>query len=792
MSMREERRVVTAVFADLVGSTALGERLDPEELKLVVGEAVSRMVVAVEAFDGHVKDLAGDGVLAIFGAPTSHEDDAERAVRAGMRIVEEIAAFGREIERSWGVAEVDVRVGIDTGPVVTGAIGGGSRVEYSALGDAVNTASRLQGAAVPGTVLVGAETHRAVAESFAWGPVRELTLKGKGSPVEAYPVAGVAGASPGPSRGRRVPMIGREAELALADSLVEGVVLGGSGAILYLSGEPGIGKTRMMQELRELVRGAQPAHGRSLWLEGRCVSYGESMSYWPFRDLLRSWLGVAPDDPDLRVTIALRRAVDRLFGARAGELTPYLGALLELSFGPDADAKLAELSPEAAQFRTFEVVRHLIQRLAEDGPVVMAFEDLHWADATSLLLLEQLFADTEALPLLIVCTGRPERDHPSWRLKDETARTMPHRFREIALESLSGDSGSELLAALVGHGTLPAATAERVLASADGNPFFLEEIVRSLQDAGALVPTEEGLRFDHEVDVEIPPTVEKVILARIDRLEPSPRQALLAASVLGRRFSLSLLEAVADDSGIRSALSELQRLDFVREGRRWPEPEFRFKHALIQEAAYRTLVTEDRTGCTARRPRPWRPSAARVRGRSRGCWPTTGSAPPTRTRPSATSPWRATVPVRSTRSTRRSPTTGSCCRCWSGAVRSRRSRSGCSSWRSPCTWRCGSRKPTRPTSGPSSMDPAGAGRGERHPADRQQLPAQRPGPAFGDRLAEHPTVHAVVRPARRAVAGAHDRAVARGTLGHLRRRPPLRVPSSGRLALVRRHAPHGR
>ena len=172
---------------------------------------------------------------------------------------------------------------------------------------------------------------------------------------------------------------------------------------------------------------------------------------------------------------------------------------------------------------------------------------------------------------------------------------MPHRFREIALESLSGDSGSELLTALVGHDTLPAATAERVLASADGNPFFLEEIVRSLQDAGALVPTEEGLRFDHEVDVEIPPTVEKVILARIDRLEPSPRQALLAASVLGRRFSLSLLEAVADDSGIRSALSELQRLDFVREGRRWPEPEFRFKHALIQEAAYRTLVTEDRT-----------------------------------------------------------------------------------------------------------------------------------------------------------------------------------------------------
>ena len=376
MSMREERRVVTAVFADLVGSTALGERLDPEELKLVVGEAVSRMVVAVEAFDGHVKDLAGDGVLAIFGAPTSHEDDAERAVRAGLRIVEEIAVFGQEIERSWGVAEVDVRVGIETGPVVTGAIGGGSRVEYSALGDA-DFEHRIP-AAGPG----GAR-HRAGGRgdpSVGGGFVRLGT--GAGAHLEGQRITRrglsrgrcrwrLAGTVP---RGRRVPMIGREAELALADSLVEGAVLGGSGAILYLSGEPGIGKTRMMQELRELVRGAQPAHGRSLWLEGRCVSYGESMSYWPFRDLLRSWLGVAPDDPDLRVTIALRRAVDRLFGARAGELTPYLGALLELSFGPDADAKLAELSPEAAQFRTFEVVRHLIERLAEDGPVVMAFE----------------------------------------------------------------------------------------------------------------------------------------------------------------------------------------------------------------------------------------------------------------------------------------------------------------------------------------------------------------------------------------------------------------------------------
>jgi ABC-type oligopeptide transport system substrate-binding subunit/class 3 adenylate cyclase len=594
VDVRDERRVVTALFADLVGSTALGERLDPEELKLVVGDAVARMVTAIEAFGGTVKDLAGDGVLALFGAPTAHEDDAERAVRTALRIVDDIEGFAREVAEAWGVDSLNVRVGVNSGPVVTGTIGAGERVEFGAMGDAVNVAARLQAAAEPGSVLVGEATQRIVADRFAWDDGASFELRGKADPVIAFTVTG-SGVF---ARGRADPgsaarTIGRDRELARARDAVDAVA-SGTGGIVFVTGEPGIGKTRMAHELRRAFSTMTPQYGRSLWLEGRCVSYGGSIPYWPFRDLLRSWLGIGGDEPELRVRVALRRYVGRLPAESSGEMVPYLAALLGLAPTAAESAKLDELSPEALQYRTFEVVRHTLQALAADGPVAVALEDLHWADATSLQLLERLVGDTEDEALLLVCTVRPERDHPSWRLKEDVARTLPHRFQEVTLEPLRGDAGRELLTALVGEGTLPPTVEPRILEPAEGNPFFLEELVRSMTDAGALVREGEGWRFDHDVELHVPPTVEKVILARIDRLEPAAHDALVAASVLGRTFSLPLLHAVAADRDLRASLGELMRVDLVREGRRWPEPEYRFTHALIQETAYRTLVADDR------------------------------------------------------------------------------------------------------------------------------------------------------------------------------------------------------
>src|SRR5262245_21462082 len=302
--MREERRVVTALFADIVGSTPLGERLGLEEYKLVMGEAVAHMVNAVEAFGGTIKDLAGDGVLALFGAPLTHEDDPERAILAGLRIVEDIEGFSAEVVRAWGNAGLGVRVGGETGPLVTGAVGAGSRVEYGAVGDVVNTTARLQSAADPGTVLVGPTTRSLVEPAFTWGPTRDVSLKGKEDLLAVAAVTGVTGAQARVSLEATTPFVGRSDERARGVAAVEGA-LTGAGAIVFITGEPGIGKTRLTNELRAAFEGGASAHGAPRWLEGRCVSYGGSLPYGPFRDLLRSWLGVHADDPPLRVRSGL-------------------------------------------------------------------------------------------------------------------------------------------------------------------------------------------------------------------------------------------------------------------------------------------------------------------------------------------------------------------------------------------------------------------------------------------------------------------------------------------------------
>ena len=594
--MREERKAVTALDADVAGSTALGERLDAEEVRLVVGEAIARMVAAVEALGGTVKDLAGDGILALFGAPVAHEDDAERAVRAGLRIAEEMAGYGSEVAKGWGIDGFAVRVGVNTGSVVLGPVGGGSRVEYGATGDPINTAARLQKAAAPGTVLVGESTYQLVETLFDWEGPEQFELKGKQDAVTAYRATGVR-AVPGRARGvlgLETPFVGRDEQLAAAREAAD-AVLGGTGGILFITGEAGIGKSRLSAEVRGLVEAAESPRGAPLWLEGRCVSYGESLPYWPYRDVLREWLGVSLQEPELRLRISLRREVERLFGERVLEIYPYLGAMLGLTLEAEAASRLAELSPEAVQYRTFEVVGELIARLADERPVVLAIDDLHWADATSLQLTEQLLGITDTAAVLIVIKHRTEPDHPSWRVKTIAAEQYPHRSRELALRALSGDAHRELLVSLFGEGTIPHHLEQQILEGAEGNPFYLEELVGTLAETGVLVRDGDGWRFDHEAEIVIPPTVEKVILARIDRLSARDRDVLTAASVLGRRFGLPLLEGVTGaDGSLQESLNALQRVDLIREARRWPEPEYRFKHALIQEAAYRTLLAADR------------------------------------------------------------------------------------------------------------------------------------------------------------------------------------------------------
>jgi class 3 adenylate cyclase len=358
--MREERKVVTAVFADIVGSTQLTERMDPEDAREVLGGAIRRMVDAVEAFGGTVKDLAGDGILALFGAPATHEDDAERAIRAALRIVE---------QSDGDASPVEVRVGIETGLVVLGPIGGGGRIEYGATGDALNTAARLQSHASPGHVLVGDVTRQAAGDLFAWGAEQRLELKGKGESVSAFEV--VSERREAPSTLAPTRMVGREFEFQRAATIADHA-LAGEGGLVVVLGDPGIGKSRLVEELRGHV-----ADSAVTWLEGRCVSFGGSTPYLPFRGPILDALELPQGQPVSTPVIAER--VRTLFPGDLGGAVSYLQAMLGT-----VDDEIHQQSPETLQLRVLDALRRLVLALVERGPLVIAIEDLHWADASTL------------------------------------------------------------------------------------------------------------------------------------------------------------------------------------------------------------------------------------------------------------------------------------------------------------------------------------------------------------------------------------------------------------------------
>ena len=482
---REERKVVTALFADLVGSTALSERLEPEEVKLIVAEAVARIVRAVHEFGGTVKDLAGDGVLALFGAPIAHEDDEERALRVSLRVLEELAEYAAEVEAAWGISGFGVRVGVSTGPVVLGDVGAGARIEYAAFGDAVNTAARLEAAAEPGTVLVSAETKRRAEPLFEWGEAQPFKLKGKAELVHAAPLQGVRAAGSRPRLlHEEARFVGREAELASGAEAIE-QVMRGAGGILFLTGEPGIGKSRLLDEFRRIFDNSPGEARRPLWIEGRCASYGESIPYWPFRDLIRNWLAVAADESELRVRVSLRRRLDELFGDRAPEIYPYVGSIL----GSHARARRRE--PLGRALARSAAVPHVRGRRGAPGaagggrPVAFALEDLHWADPTSVQLAERLLPLDEEAAILFLCYGPSRARPPVLGSEGGSGPRVPSPYARARVEPLSGDADRELFAALVGERTLPLELAERILDAAEGNPFFLEELVARSSTRGA-------------------------------------------------------------------------------------------------------------------------------------------------------------------------------------------------------------------------------------------------------------------------------------------------------------------
>ncbi len=559
-----ERRIVAALFVDVAGSTAIAEQLGSDRSKFLFDEVVELMAEQVRAYGGTVAQLTGDGLFAVFGAPVAHEDDSVRAVRAGRAIHDALGAYAGEVAEAYGI-QLAARVAVNTGPVVLV----GERPDeqrYNALGDTANVAARLQTVAGDGGVAVGADTARQVSRAFALEDLGELELKGKSAPVHAYLVTGELEAS---DPAARTPFVGRETELAVLTSALDDA-LDGRGAIVSVTGEPGIGKSRLVREACGRAAGVRV-------LTGHALAYTEAIPYWPVRDLLRSWLALGVSDPETRVRLELKAALGRL---GEPDLYPFLATLLGLTLEPSVAEQLRQISRDSVQQQTVDAVARVVAALAADQPVCLVAEDLHWADDATLDLLEELAMVAEEEAVVLVLLHRSERDHRSWELAQAARRRLPHRFHEVELHALDGAASRELAAGAAGA-ELPEALAALIAERAGGNPFFLEEALADLVERGALAER------DGQLELAVPSAVQEALQARLDRLDAATREVVNVAAVIGQGFGLQLLERVAPEDGLRRALSELQRLDLVVEERR---REYRFRHGLVQEVAYRSLL----------------------------------------------------------------------------------------------------------------------------------------------------------------------------------------------------------
>jgi class 3 adenylate cyclase len=566
--VEDERRPVTILFADIVGSTALGERLEPDEAKVLVGECVTMMSRAVDEYGGTVQAYQGDGICAYFGVPTAHEDDPERAARTALRIVEVVAGYARDIDAAWGIPGFSVRVGVNSGPAAVGLVGSADP-QAVALGDATNVAARLQAAAEPGTILVGHVTARRLEHRFELGPPVEVSVKGRKEPVRSAQLIRAKEREP---RVAGLPVVGRDRELDVLGGVLADLAAG-RGRIVLLTGAPGIGKTRLLTELA--TAGAEGV----TWLEGGCHSYG-GLPGWPFVEVLLGWLGAEIGEPEIAIRTKARAGLGTLFGDEVDTVLAPLAALVRIRL----DAQATEEESHTAFVRWLE-------RLSATGPVILAIEDTQWADLATRRLAERVLAVTDRAPVGLVLTEEPIPGSEGAALRLHALAHFGHRTSELALGPLDDASAATVLTGIVGD-AIDTPTRTGLIREAEGNPLYLEELARAFLE-GALEPRGRTWTVTIGAHELLPPSLENLLVARIDRQADEPRRLAQIAAAIGRTFPVRVLERVAgDDTG--DALQALLRAQIVREVSRYPELECTFTHGLVREAALSTLTSTRR------------------------------------------------------------------------------------------------------------------------------------------------------------------------------------------------------
>jgi class 3 adenylate cyclase/tetratricopeptide (TPR) repeat protein len=555
-AVQEERKVVSVLFCDLVGFTAASDTADPEDVRARVRPYHQRLREELEGYGGTVEKFVGDAVMAVFGAPVTHEDDAERAVRAGLRILEAIG----ELNESDPSLSLQVRVGINTGEAVVALGARPEEGEGIVTGDVVNTASRLQGAAPVNGIAVSEQTFRATERIFDYEPLEPVSVKGKAEPLALYrPVAARARFGSDVTRTHATPLVGRDLERTLLVSTFERAVQQASCQLVTVVGEPGVGKSRLCMELFSYI---EERPDLVTWRQGRCLPYGEGIAFWALGEIVKAECGILESDSPEEARAKLERAVLEDAQDRAwllGRLSPLVGA------GGEA----------ASQEESFTAWRRFLEGLAADRPCVLVFEDLHWADSALLAFLEHLADWAEGVPLLVLCTARPEmhEEHPTWAAGLRNAHT-------INLAPLSDEETARLVSGLLERAVLPGETQQALLERAGGNPLYAEEFVRLLSDRGELGE-----------QVEVPESVQALIAARLDTLSPERKALLQDASVVGKVFWAGALAMMGERDlvEVEQALHELARKELVRPSRvssMEGEAEYGFWHTLVRDVCY--------------------------------------------------------------------------------------------------------------------------------------------------------------------------------------------------------------
>jgi class 3 adenylate cyclase/tetratricopeptide (TPR) repeat protein len=578
-SIEGERKLVTVLFADVANYTAMSEKLDPEEVHQTMDGCFKILIDEIHKYEGTINQFTGDGVMSLFGAPVAHEDHAQRACHAALSIQKAIGGYSDKVKKDCGV-DFKMRIGLNSGPVIVGSIGDDLRMDYTAVGDTTNLASRMESMARPGTILVSKNTYRLTRDFFEFKSLGEVEVKGKEYPQETFELTKVgkvetrieAAVAKGLTR-----FVGRKNSMA---ALVEACdkAHSGSGQVVGIVGEAGVGKSRLLLEFRNRL-----PQREFTYLEGRCLHYGGSMPYLPMLDILRSYFDIKGDDPEHIIKEKMAEKVLQL-DERLKSVLPPLQETLSLKVEDEA---YVNLEPGQKRERTFEAFRDLFVRESQNKLLVLTIEDLHWIDKTSGEFLDYVIGWLAGTRILLILLYRPEYTHP-WGSKSY--------YNRIGLDQLTAKSSTELVQARLEGGQVVPELRELILGRASGNPLYMEELTQTLLENGSIQRKENQYVLSREAsEIQIPDTIQGIISARMDRLEDNLKRIMQFASVIGRDFAYRILQAITGvREELKSYLLNLQGLEFIYEKRLFPELEYIFKHALIQEVAYNSLLQKRR------------------------------------------------------------------------------------------------------------------------------------------------------------------------------------------------------